>query len=109
MQTAWTKERIEALLMTESETGMRAVGRSLVAIYKYQTADEKQVDMVSHHNGVGFMAAHARVGSSMARWFQEKGFLTPKQVAYWRKPDATGKPRICRYAGQLLRIVEKSQ
>jgi hypothetical protein len=42
----------------------------------------------------------------MAQFFQARGFITPKQVAYWRKPMACGNPRIAIYARQLLEQAE---
>lgn len=42
----------------------------------------------------------------MANFYTRTGFLTPKQVAYWRKLDRTGKMRIEIYAGQLLIVAQ---
>jgi hypothetical protein len=42
----------------------------------------------------------------MAKFFADRGYLTEKQLAYWRKPNAKGTPRICKYAGQLLLVAE---
>jgi hypothetical protein len=43
------------------------------------------------------------MGTSMAKFYQKSGFLTQKQINYWRVKDKTGKSRIGIYAGQLLR------
>ena len=46
------------------------------------------------------------MGTSMAQFFTKRGYLTEKQLAYWKKPNAKGDMRICKYAGQLLAIAE---
>ena len=53
-------------------------------------------------------AEHKRKALEAER-FQEQlykkwGKLSEKQLAYWKKPNAKGTPRICKYAGQLLEV-----
>lgn len=100
-----TKETIVALL----ETNDRAIGRALVALLDRQTADEQATGQTRHHNGMGFTGADAEIGTSMARFFLSRGYLTPKQVAYWRKPRKDGKMKIAIYAGQLLEVAKERQ
>jgi len=57
---------------------------------------------------MGFRPCHARVGTGMALWFRDKGYLTPKQAAYWRCRDKKGNMRIGIYAGQLLQKVKSA-
>lgn len=40
----------------------------------------------------------------MAGFFQRNGFLTAKQVGYWRAKMKDGNMRIGIYAGQLLEV-----
>ena len=80
----------------------KAIGRALVVLSNRQTIDEQQTETTKHLNGRGFRPCHARMGTSMANFFQKQGFLTVKQIAYWRAPMRDGKPRISIYAGQLL-------
>ncbi len=87
-------------------TNDKAVARALVALNKLQTIDEQITENTRHNNGQGFTPADAAMGTSMAQWYETKGYLSPKQVAYWRKPNAKGTPRICKYAGQLLNIAK---
>jgi hypothetical protein len=98
--TEWTKEKIETLL----ETNDKAVGRALVRLTELQTADEVVEEDTKYRNGKGFRPCHARMGTSMAKFYQKSGFLTPKQINYWRVRDKSGKSRIGIYAGQLLRV-----
>lgn len=100
-----TKEQIVTLLLNND----KAVARALVAINERQTASEQTCEATINHNGVGFTPADARMGTSMANFYLKTGFLTPKQVAYWRKPNAKGVARICKYAGQLVQIAKAKE
>ncbi len=98
-----TVEQIIALL----ETNDRAVGRALVVLRNRQTADEQISESTKHHNNRGFRPCHARMGTSMANFFERAGYLTPKQVAYWRVKEKTGKMRIAIYWRQLMEEAER--
>ena len=71
--------------------------RSITAIYKWQTEDEKAIQATSHSNGVGFNAIDAHILSSFAVQIAQRGFLTVKQKMIARK-------KMVKYAGQLFRI-----
>lgn len=98
-----TKESIVALLKTRD----LAVARALVALKNRQTADEQVTENTTHRNGMGFRPCHAFMGTEMANFFEKKGYLTQKQINYWRHLDKNGKMRIEIYAGQLLKIANK--
>ncbi len=95
-----TKAEIIELLMTRNA----ALARALVVLNNRQTADEQRSEETKHSNQRGFNAAHAKRGTSMANFFLRTGFLTPKQMAWWRAPARVGgkTARIAIYAGQLL-------
>ena len=99
--TDWSKDKIVQLL----ETNDKAVARALVRLNANQTADEQDQETVKYQNGKGFRPCHARMGSSMAKFFEKRGYLTQKQVEYWRKRDRKGNMRIGIYAGQLMREI----
>jgi hypothetical protein len=66
----------------------------------------KQVaEDVKYRNFKGFRPCHARMGTSMAKFFQGRGYLTSKQAAYWRVRDKKGNMRIGIYANQLLKEI----
>jgi len=92
-QKVWTAEEIKVLL-TESD---KAVARAILAIYKLQTADEQAIKETTEHNGVGYNGVDANFMSSLAQFYQSKGFLTDGQLKYGRKA-------IMKYAGQLTTI-----
>jgi hypothetical protein len=93
-----TKESIINLLKTDK----RAIARALVVLHDRQTFDEQAQEGTRYLNGRGFRPCHARMGSSMAKQFRDKGFLTDRQINYWRVPDKTGAMRIGIYWAQLL-------
>lgn len=98
-----TKSEIITMLLTDD----KAVGRALVALTARQTADEKRQEETKYLNGEGFRPCHARMGTSMGEQFRTRGFLSPKQIAYWRYRTDSGKTRIEIYAGQLLEIAKE--
>lgn len=84
----------------------KAVARALVALNARQTDSEQAAEETRYRNGQGFRPAHARMGTSMANFYQRRGYLTTKQIAYWRKLDRTGKMRIEIYANQLMLVAQ---
>ena len=99
--TDWNKEKIISLLSNND----KAVSRALIRLAERQTADEQEDRNTKYRNGRGFRPCHARVGVEMAEFFQKRGYLTEKQVRYWRVTDRKGNMRIGIYAGQLLKLV----
>ncbi len=88
------------------QTNDKAIARALVVLNERQTADEQRSEDTKYHNGIGFTGADAKMGTSMAKFYEARGYLSPKQLAYWKKPNVKGVWRICKYAGQLLEIAE---
>jgi hypothetical protein len=82
-------------------TNDKAVARALVVLNARQTADEQVSETTRHLNNRGFRPCHARMGTSMAQFYLRNGYLTPKQIAYWRKVGKQGM-RISIYWKQLL-------
>jgi hypothetical protein len=106
MKNVITREYIIQLLRTND----KAIGRALMALNKRQTQDEQISAQTRHHNQRGFMPMHAKKGTGMAQFFDKTGYLTPKQLAYWRAVTPSGKTRIEKYVGQLLIVSnEKSK
>lgn len=97
-----TKEIIVRML----EQDDRAIARALVVLTERQTHDEKIQGQTRYLNGRGYRPCHARMGASMSQFFERNGYLSPKQIAYWRGRDKTGAMRIGIYAGQLLEAAE---
>ena len=84
-----------------------AVARALVVLYEHQTMSEQATESTRNKNGEGFRPAHARMGTSMAKFYLSRKFLSAKQVAYWRKPMADGNTRIGIYWKQLALAAER--
>lgn len=68
--------------------------RGLLAVYKYQTEAEKCAETVSEDNGVGFAGVDGQFLSSLAKQYQKRGSLSPKQMTYLHK-------KMPKYAKQL--------
>jgi hypothetical protein len=102
---AHTVESIRELLRTND----RAVGRALLALNARQTADEQRQEVTKYHNEQGFKPCHAKRGTGMAQFYARTGFLTPKQLAWWRAVTPSGKSRIEVYAAQLLKVAEEKK
>ena len=97
-----TKSEIINLLRTND----KAVARALVVLADRQTADEQVSEATKYNNGRGFRPCHAHMGTSMAKFYNARGYLSPKQIAYWRAKIKTGQMRIEIYAGQLLEAAQ---
>jgi hypothetical protein len=94
----WTVEEIKNLLETDDQF----VCRAIVKIFEKQTEDEKASDMTDCNNGVGFNGTDAFIMSQYAKFFMEKKYLTPKQLAI-------AKRKIMKYAKQLTRIANEGK
>ncbi len=92
------KAYIQNLLMTDK----RAIARAVVVLTSRQTSDEQASEHTHYLNGRGFRPCHAKMGTSHAKFFQRTGFLTEKQINYWRVKMACGNTRIGIYWAQLL-------
>lgn len=101
--TELTRERIVEML----ETNDKAVGRALLVLLSRQTADEQSSETTRYTNGRGFGAFDAEMGTSMAKFFGRTGYLSPKQLACWRKRDKHGNMRIAKYWRQLIEAAEE--
>lgn len=83
--------------------------RGLLAIYKFQTEDEKNSNTTKHENGVGFSGTDAEILSSFAQQAQKRisncnmerfkltDLFSHKQIEILRK-------KLPKYAGQLVRM-----
>lgn len=88
-----SKESIKDLILRNN----RAVERAILAIYQRQTEDEKMVEETTHHNGIGFSGAHARLGTYYAKWILKGNALTGRHLEKARAMSL-------HYVGQLVDI-----
>lgn len=102
MQTLVTKESLEALIdKADKAKKKRIIGRAIVAINNYQTAEEQGALETKEHNGVGFTGADARSGTITARYFMRWKTLEDWQYDMWMKKNVRGVRRISKYHAQL--------
>ncbi len=98
-----TKEYIQEVLTRKDNVGVHAVGRALVHLYNRQTTDEQNREATLENNSVGFTGVDGMIGASMAKFYKKRGYLTPKQVAYWQRSHGkSGATKIGKYWKQIL-------
>ncbi len=97
----WTEEKIKKLLLTNDA----AVERALIRLFQKQTAYEQQAERTKMLNGVGFTGLDAKFYTSLTKRVINGYHLTPGQLKALRKPDRRGNAMICKYAGQILKIM----
>lgn len=100
-QEAAFRERIIKSL----ETNDLAVLKAILIVDRNQTQDEQNSESTTHRNGRGWRPAHARMGSSFAKFFYARGYLTTNQIGYFKKVGRDG-ARIALYWRQLMNASE---
>lgn len=75
------KQRIHEVLATND----RQVGEALRVLLSYQVAGEREAKCAAYVNGMGFNSGDAEFLTSLAEWYVEKGFLSPRQLELARK------------------------
>ena len=92
----WTKEEIEKHVNQSTHW----IERGVLALYKRQTKEEKDIQGTVEDNHKGLSAAHAKIGSYLAKWLLMGNHLTGRFVEKGRK--------ICIYhIKQLTAIANK--
>lgn len=76
--------------------------RALVVVYSRQTADEQVSQVTRYHNSEGFTGCDATFLSSLAQQYQNRGFLTEKQMSFLFRS-------MPKYARQLLRVCKEEE
>jgi hypothetical protein len=89
----WTKDEIKDGLNNSAKW----VERGVLALYRFQTEDEKVSSETRYHNGRGFNAIHAPFLTSIAKQVMAGRYLTSNQIVATRK-------MLLHYASQLCRI-----
>lgn len=90
----WLASKVE-------ENPARTIGRALVALFRYQTEEEKNSNFTKFVNGVGFSANDARLGCIGAKYYMKHGTLSESLLKGWMKKDKNNLPRITKYVRQL--------
>jgi hypothetical protein len=96
IETAWRERITESLAKNDL-----AVLKAILIVDRNQTQDEQNSEHTKYRNGMGWRPAHARMGSSYAKQFREKGYLTTNQIGYFKKMGKEGM-RIALYWRQLM-------
>lgn len=92
----WDKTSIQELLARND----KAICRAVVAIFERQDQDEQEEEQTKSLNNRGFNQKDAKIMTSIAKWYLEKGWLSPKQMRVARN-------RMPKYWRQLLEVAEQ--
>lgn len=96
MEKKITKAALVGFLKKMLTTNHKWATAALIRIYDNQTLDEQNRGETYHLNGVGFSGSDARILTSFAEFYKNKGYLTERQMVYvFRK--------MGKYANQLAR------
>ena len=100
-----TRDSLEAMITRANDAKKQAIiGRALQHLTERQTVAEQAMEATVNDNGIGFTPADARMGTSMAGFYTKRGYLSPKQIAYWIRPNAKGVMRVAKYHKQLNEV-----
>lgn len=94
----WTKEEIRKKIQSSDKW----LTRGVIAIYQWQTEDERTNEETNQSNGVGFNGSDAFILSRFAVYAMNHGKLVGKQIPLARK-------KMLKYSGQLARIANSKQ
>ena len=80
----WTKDDVKALIGRNRDAQVRA----LMIVYHGQTDHEKMCGHCSDLNGKGFTKFDSKLLTSIAQWYERKGYLSDKQygILEWKMP-----------------------
>ena len=95
--TKLTKDAVVKLILEND----RAVERALIVLFNRQTASERVTNTTRVWNDIGFTHADARWGCRNAKQVLAGRPLYPNQLAYWRKLNRKGTPKLAKYWRQL--------
>ena len=88
------QEIVEKLRKQIADKDSTAI-HTLMFVYDRQVADEQRQETVKYRNGVGFKPQDAKRGSSFAKWYNDKGFFTEKQMSAVKR-------MVAKYAAQVV-------
>lgn len=77
----WTKEEIKDLMERRDDVLITC----MLKVYNQQTETERCYGETIEANGKGFNGCDAEILSSFCRFYQERGYLTEKQISIARK------------------------
>ena len=80
MMELHTKRQLVDLLRSQLGTNPRQALRALVKVYNRQTEDEQKFGDTRHPNGRGFRGDHAKILTSLAKQYLQKGTLSASQM-----------------------------
>lgn len=103
-----TKEWVQDRLQTRALT----VEWAIVALYERQTQTEQEAHVTAYHNGVGFNAVDADIGTSFAKQIIRSRYpkgsrLSAKQMFYARKITMKYWKQLIQYMRNAIEEAQK--
>ena len=92
-----TKQDTLKALQRKLAADTRWAQRALLAIFRNQTSDEQIAANVTHYNNMGFRCMDSEILTSFANQLQQRGSLSPKQMAIVHR-------LMPKYARQLMKF-----
>lgn len=83
------------------------IGRALVALFRYQTDEERYANRTKNNNGVGFTQADARIGCLGAKYFLKHGTMEDWQIKNWLLPNKKCKPIESHRRTKIIKVTWK--
>lgn len=98
-----TKKNISSFVRNQLSTNPTWAVKALVRIYtENQTEVEKLAGTVEADNGIGFTGTDGVFLSSLAKQYQQRGNLSPKQMVFVMK-------KMPKYHAQVVRMSDMSK
>ena len=92
-----TKSELTKFLRTKLSTDKTWAVAALVRIFDNQTLTEQNSHDTINDNGIGFTVGDAKLLTSFAKFYRNRGFLTERQMAFVL-------PKMGKYAAQLMKM-----
>ena len=100
------KKEALVTLQRKLASDTRWAQRALLAIFRNQTTDEQIQADVKHHNNMGFRCMDSYILTSLALQLQQRGSLSPKQMAIvFKKMPIYARQLMKFYGDKIVRVL----
>jgi len=97
-----TKQQIKEFVRGKLANDTRWALHGLTKIFEFQTADEQEYETTSEYNGVGFTGVDGEILSSFAKQYNNRKWLSEKQMAILMK-------KMPKYWKQIISISDEEK
>lgn len=100
------KQRTSSVIDKIKSSDEATIG-GLITLYNLQTTDEQIARATAHQNSLGFNAYDAGIMSDMVKFYQAKGYLSDKQIAFIRRTILKYKNQLEQYGLAEIKTLQK--